>query len=180
MLFMPCQLEPIITSYTLTTGHFTKYKSSPDMYNGIIFISIKWAWITYKVNIVIWGGLVIRGPRYELHLTSFWKCLACADFIKDLIWRVQLLNGNVFFFLQFMENIIVYPIWHSCQLEPIITSFTLTTGHFTKYKSSPDMYNGIIFISIKCGFFGVFFNKTSLTSSKRKTCNYRFQLTGHE
>jgi hypothetical protein len=30
-----------------------------------------------------------------LHLTSFWKCLACADFIKDLIWRVQLLN--VFF-----------------------------------------------------------------------------------
>jgi hypothetical protein len=33
-------------------------------------------------------------------------------------------------------------------LEPIITSFTLTTGHFTKYKSSPDMYNGIIFISI--------------------------------
>ena len=44
-----------------------------------------------------------------------------------------------------------------CQLEPIITSFTLTTGHFTKYKSSLDMYNGIIFISIKCGFFGVFF-----------------------
>ena len=49
------------------------------------------------MNIVIWGGLVIRGPRYELHLTSFWKCLACADFIKDLIWRVQLLNANVFF-----------------------------------------------------------------------------------
>jgi hypothetical protein len=44
-----------------------------------------------------------------------------------------------------------------CQLEPIITSFTLTTGHFTKYKSSLDMYNGIIFISIKCGFFGGFF-----------------------
>jgi hypothetical protein len=41
-------------------------------------------------------GLVIRGPRYELHLTSFWKCLACADFIKDLIWRVQLLNAEVF------------------------------------------------------------------------------------
>jgi hypothetical protein len=55
------------------------------------------AWITYKVNIVIWGGLVIRGPRYELHLTSFWKCLACTDFIKDLIWKVQLLNASVFF-----------------------------------------------------------------------------------
>jgi hypothetical protein len=55
---------------------------------------------TYKVNIVIWGGLVIRGPRYELHLTSFWKCLACADFMKDLIWRVQLLNANVFFSLR--------------------------------------------------------------------------------
>jgi hypothetical protein len=43
---------------------------------------------------------------------SFWKCLACADFIKDLI---QLLNANVGFFLQFistMENIIVYSIWH--------------------------------------------------------------------
>jgi hypothetical protein len=24
MLFMPCQLEPIITSFTLTTGPFTK------------------------------------------------------------------------------------------------------------------------------------------------------------
>jgi hypothetical protein len=54
-------------------------------------------WITYKVNTVIWGGLVIRGPRYELHLTRFWKCLAGADFIKDLIWRVQLLNAHVFF-----------------------------------------------------------------------------------
>ena len=42
-----------------------------------------------------------------------------------------------------------------CQLEPIITSFTHTTGHFTKYKSSPDMYTGIIFISIKCGFFWI-------------------------
>ena len=72
------------------------------------------AWITYKVNTVIWGGLVIRGPRYELHLTRFWKCLASADFIKDLIWRVQLLNAHVFFFLQFistMENIIVYFMW---------------------------------------------------------------------
>ena len=43
----------------------------------------------------------------------------------------------------------VHFICYSCQLEPIITSFTLTTGHFTKYKFSPDMYNGIIFISIK-------------------------------
>ena len=43
----------------------------------------------------------------------------------------------------------VHFICYACQLEPIITSFTLTTGHFTKYKSSPDMYNGIIFISIK-------------------------------
>jgi hypothetical protein len=48
-------------------------------------------------HVCIWGGLVIRGPRYELYLTRFWKCLACADFIKDLIWRVQLLNANVFF-----------------------------------------------------------------------------------
>jgi hypothetical protein len=32
-----------------------------------------------------------------LHLTRFWKCLAGADFIKDLIWRVQLLNAHVFF-----------------------------------------------------------------------------------
>jgi hypothetical protein len=48
-------------------------------------------------HVCIWGGLVIRGPRYELYLTSFWKCLACANFIKDLIWRVQLLNANVFF-----------------------------------------------------------------------------------
>ena len=30
-------------------------------------------WITYKVNTVIWGGLVITGPIYELHLTSFWR-----------------------------------------------------------------------------------------------------------
>ena len=43
----------------------------------------------------------------------------------------------------------VHFICYSCQLEPIITCFTLTTGHFTKYKFSPDMYNGIIFISIK-------------------------------
>ena len=48
-------------------------------------------------HVCIWGGLVIRGPRYELYLTSFWKCLACADFIKDLIWRVQLLNAMCFF-----------------------------------------------------------------------------------
>jgi hypothetical protein len=54
-------------------------------------------WITYKVNTVIRGGLVIRGPRYELHLTRFWKCLASAYFIKVLIWRVQLLNAHVFF-----------------------------------------------------------------------------------
>ena len=47
----------------------------------------------------------------------------------------------------------VHFICYSCQLEPIITSFTLTTGLFTKYKSSPDMYNGIIFISIKCVLF---------------------------
>ena len=50
-------------------------------------------WITYKVNTVIWGGLVIRGRRYELHLTRFWKCLVGADFINDLIWRVLLLNA---------------------------------------------------------------------------------------
>jgi hypothetical protein len=61
------------------------------------------------VNIVIWGGLVIRGPRYELHLTSFWKCLACADFIKDLIWRVQLLNANVFFSCSLWKILLFIP-----------------------------------------------------------------------
>ena len=58
------------------------------------------------------------------------------------------------------------------QLEPIITSFTLTTGHFTKYKSSPDMYNGIIFISIKCGFFCFFFIKPHLY------CTYVMHISG--
>ena len=63
-------------------------------------------WITYKVNTVIWGGLVIGGRRYELHLTKFWKCIAGADFITEC---------PCVFFLQFIstiENIIVYFIWH--------------------------------------------------------------------
>jgi hypothetical protein len=60
----------------------------------------------------------------------------------------------------------------TAKLEPIITSFTLATGHFTKYKSSPDMYNGIIFISIKCGVFFVFFIKPHLY------CTYVMHISG--
>ena len=58
------------------------------------------------MNTVIWGGLVIRGRRYELHLTRFCKCIAGADFITEC---------PCVFFLQFistMENIIIYFIWH--------------------------------------------------------------------
>ena len=56
------------------------YMSGEDLYFVkwpvvSVKLAIQLTWITYKVNTVIWGGLVIRGPRYEMHLTSFWKYL---------------------------------------------------------------------------------------------------------
>ena len=77
MLFMPCQLEPIITSFTLTTGHFTKYKSSPDMYNGIIFISIKCGLFFFiKPHLYHYCTFVmhISGSFHYLYQFSFFFC----------------------------------------------------------------------------------------------------------
>jgi hypothetical protein len=73
MLFMPCQLEPIITSFTLATGHFTKYKSSPDMYNGIIFISIKCGFFCffYKSHLYCTCVMHISGSFHYLYQLSF-------------------------------------------------------------------------------------------------------------
>jgi hypothetical protein len=131
------------------------------------------------VNIVIWGGLVIRGPRYELHLTTFWKCLASADFIKDLIWRVQLLNAHVVFFIftlivsvKYLEIMIFACVFHPificdlCTLSSIL-HLCLCLSSMARYITAiVHVRRGLVFCKV--------------TSSKRKTCNYRFQLTGHE
>jgi len=91
---------------------------------------VKWPVVGVKLVIIgsswqgmnnIWsehcylGRLVIRGPRYESHLTSFWKYLAVQISLKIFNLKGPVTECQCVFFLQFintMENIIVYSRWH--------------------------------------------------------------------
>ena len=88
--------------------------------------------------------LQIKSLMKSAHAKHFQKLVRCNSYLGPLITSPP--------------QITVFTLYviHALSTGTYITSFTLTTGHFTKYKSSPDMYNGIIFISIKCGFFCFF------------------------
>jgi hypothetical protein len=79
---------PQITVFTLYVIHAL----STGTYNYKFYA---YYWSLYKIQVLSW------------HVQWHWKCLACADFIKDLIWRVQLLN--VFFSCSLWKILLFIP-----------------------------------------------------------------------
>jgi hypothetical protein len=73
--------------FYLTTGYFTKYKSSPDMYNGIIFISIKCFFLIKKTLLFCTYVMHISGIFHYLSQFSFFLCLSQN---KDLHFKSNL------------------------------------------------------------------------------------------